>query len=397
MTFAELTAGLLWPRLLRAFPLALQPPRLLLGLAMILWTLVVGSVFDAATPIRVQPAGFADATGPFAFLVAQFREGMHACALGAVRLDAARVFDGLRAAVVTGPRSLIDQAPGAAASLAVTILIFVVPVVCLLAAAACRMVACDVASDLNLGLAPALATARRKWRSLLGAVLGPLALMGVLALLIATLGLVMLRFNIVNIAGGVLYGVPLLLGAALVFVAVGYALGGWMLLPAVMVEGTDAIDAIQRAYAYTIGRPGRLAMYGAALLALLAVSSTAIALLIAEATQWTASLANAWTGAAPLSAGAHAFAAAPASEHGGTASFVQAAVRWWESFAMNLVAAYAASFLCSGSTLLYLLLRRVNDEQDIEDIWSPEACAAVSIPAVAPVVAAEADGTGRDR
>ena len=384
VTLAELTAGLVWPRLFRVFPLAVQPPRVLLGLLVVLWTLIVGAGYDALTGARLQPVGFADAVGPFQFVTERFRDGAHAATLGALRLDAARVFDGVREMLVTGPRGVWLQAPGHAVGLTITLLLLVLPPVTLLAGAICRMVACDVASEMSLSVAAAVSTAGSRWRSLLGAVAGPMIVAGSLALFIAALGAGLLRFPGVMAVGGVFYGVLLLLGAALVFVVVGYAVGGWMLIPAVVVEGTDAIDAAQRAYAYTLGRPGRTLAYAALLLALLVIAYGVLSLLTAEAIQWTAGLASAWTGAPPIGGEVHAFAAhSPHSSAGltGSARFAAAAVRWWESFALNLLSGFVVSFVCAGSTLLYLLLRRVNDDQDIEDIWSPEARASVSLPA----------------
>ncbi len=383
VTIADLTAGLIWPRLLRTFPLAIQPPRVLLGLLIVLWTLIVGAGFDAISGVRIQPSGFAEAAGPFASLVARLRDGFHGAVMGAMTADLPRIAEGFREALLTGPRLLWAQSKGAALGLAGAMLVLVVPVAALLAGGICRMVACDVASDLNLTAAEAVSTARRRWRSVLGATLGPLLLLGILALLIAGLGCLTLGFPGVSIVGGVLYGAFLLLGAAMVLVGAGYAAAGWMLIPAVVVEGTDAIDAVQRAYAYALGRPGRLMLYCGIVVAVIAVSYGVLALLASETIQWTASIASVWTGRPPLGGGVHAFApmpAAPTNLEGSTA-LASAAVRWWERLLIDLVAGVVVSMVCTGSTLLYLLLRRVNDEQDIEDIWSPEARAAVSLPA----------------
>ena len=46
-------------------------------------------------------------------------------------------------------------------------------------------------------------------------------------------------------------------------------------------------------------------------------------------------------------------------------------IAFWEILAALILPAFAVSYYFSASTALYLLLRRVNDEQDIREVWMP--------------------------
>ncbi len=256
---------------------------------------------------------------------------------------------------------IFDAAPTHAWALLITLLLLVLPVLLLVHAAIARSVACDVAQRLNLSSIAAIRFAARKWPSILAAWFGPFLLALGLAFSLLLAGL-LFRVPVLNVIAGALYGPFLLLAAALVFITLGFLLAQSLLAPAVVIENTDAIDAAQRAYAYLLCRPGRFFLYAAILLAQAAVSILVAAFLVTVILQWTGALTGFWSHGPIL--------ARP--DPAGTTAIAAALARLWQSALFALLAGFVLSFYSSASTLLYLALRRVNDDQDIEDIWLPD-------------------------
>jgi hypothetical protein len=46
-------------------------------------------------------------------------------------------------------------------------------------------------------------------------------------------------------------------------------------------------------------------------------------------------------------------------------------MRMWMIIPLTLLAAYAVSYFWCAATLLYLAVRRVNDGQDMNELWTP--------------------------
>src|SRR5207244_3596506 len=60
---------------------------------------------------------------------------------------------------------------------------------------------------------------------------------------------------------GILFFLPLLAGFILALLLIGAIAGGWLMYPAIAVEGSDTFDAFSRAYNYLYARPWRTAFY----------------------------------------------------------------------------------------------------------------------------------------
>jgi hypothetical protein len=259
--------------------------------------------------------------------------------------------------------------------------------------ALCRMVASDLATGVLRSWTQGLRFALNHWRSVLTAWFGPLAFAGLIALGLASAGFLLLRWPYVDLLGSLLFGLFLLAGAVAVVVLVCYALGRCLLIPAVACEGSDGIDAIQRAYAYVLGRPLRLVLFGAFLVVqgLIALS---LAWLLASAivgfTRWAAS---AWGG--PHAFELFAAAGPPPLTGAGTPPAAARILAFWNAIPFVLVAGFGISYLASACTVLYLLLRRSNDGQDIGEIWVPgliEGTMAETLAARAKATEAAAEG-----
>jgi hypothetical protein len=181
----------------------------------------------------------------------------------------------------------------------------------------------------------------------------------------------------VDLLGGLLYGVALLIGFGVVFLMVGYALGFSLLVPAVACENCDAADAQQRAYAYVLSRPLHLLGYGVILIVGLVLGFVLASLFAVALLNVTGALLDAVTANAAVS-GAHGFALFDLSP-GQTASVpLQTHSEWsawlvvfWQTVVVSLVAGYVFANYFGASTIIYMLMRQACDGQDMTEIWQP--------------------------
>lgn len=350
ITLAELTAGLVWPTLLRAAALSVQPPRLVLGIltAIVLWA--VAMAWDWILRLL---GGDGAATG----LVWGIRDGWVEASAAFLEGRFVDAFGTLAAASVGAPLGAISQRPFVVG----LSLLLLAPLWALGGGALARTVAVDVAGHMNLGARAALRYAAVRWLSLAGALLIPLGLMAVLVFLLKMGGWILLSVPYLNVVGALLYGVLILLGFALLLVGVGFVLGQGMLVPAVAVEGTDAVDAVQRIYAYLLGRPGRALLYIALAVVQALFVIGIVSWFIGTAGEITQSLAGSWLNEEKRTA---LFGV-------GGDSVAAQVINFWNLALAVLLFGFMISFHFATTTIVYLLLRRVNDEQDLHDVGMP--------------------------
>ncbi|MBL0926440.1 MAG: hypothetical protein IBJ11_02155 [Phycisphaerales bacterium] len=345
MTIAELTAGLVWPTLLRSASMAMQPPRLLLGLLIVLSIGTINLIFDAMG--GAGDAGIAHQT------MRQLGDGLQRFVASGRQADIAGAAYALVYEAAGSIARLTQNHPVAGATL---LLAWSLPW-SVFGGALCRTVAVDVAGDLNMTAREGLGFAIWRYRTFWLAMLIPAALMAAIAVLLMGFGWLLHGLPGIRWVGALIYFIFLVGGLLLMFLLVGFGVGQALLTPAVAAEATDSIDAVQRAYAYVLNRPGRLLLY-----MLVLIVQGLIAFLILD---WLVESAIAatrdWVGML-MSKEAH-----DALKAGGPGGIIA----WWESVAKLLVSAFVVSFYFTGSTILYLLVRRVNDEQDIREIWMP--------------------------
>lgn len=371
VTLDDLTADLIWPRLLRAAALALNPSRLGIGFFAVVGLMLVWSAARAIA-------------GPEVDFVGERWEALGGVLGSVARLDAEGVGRGLYRAFIAAPAALLSAAPVATilgAALAVTI-------AAVAGGAISRMTACEFSLGMSVPWPQGLAFAIKRLRSLLGALLGPVMLVWVIAGLIAVGG-VLLRVPWLNVVAGVFYGVTLLLGIAGALMMGAYLLAKPMLVPAVACEGGDAIDAVQRSYAYVFAKPLRLLAY----LAVLLLEGALILLSVGSVAWGAAELAERASGALAGEYGRGTLASVgrgdtqTAAELGAAASATAWFVRMWLAALWALVAGYALTFYFTASTLLYLAMRRVADGQDMNELWL-EGRSGLATPLAAPATAA---------
>lgn len=351
VTLAELTAGLVWPLLLRAPALALYPPRVFIGLLTIAAVALVAWVFDGAL-------GWFDVSPVGRPLLVEMSASLSAFARETMAGDFAEAAGSLGYGLLGAPVSVAAERPVAFAAL----LLLLAPVWMIGGGAICRMVAVDVAGRTNLSTADGLISAARNASSLTWALLIPVVAMAAAALALKAAGWALFSLPVIDVIGGLVYGLMILAAVFLTLLALGFALGQALLAPAVMVEGADALDAVQRAYAYIFGRPGRAALY--------LVGALAQGVVVCVIAHWV--VATSLAGAAGLSLSwisderREALRGAAEAEGPPTAGWLMLE---WENLAWALLAGFVVSLYFAASTLVYMLLRRVNDEQDVQEVW----------------------------
>ena len=210
------------------------------------------------------------------------------------------------------------------------------------------------------------------------------------------LGLIL---TFVGIAGAIPWIGPIIIGAVFFFfLAVAFVLmlivlgilGGFHLLyPAVAIEGADAFDAMSRAFAYVYSRPWRLLWYSLMALIYGAITLLFVSFAVYIILMFTHTFAG-W--------GVDFFGA----RHGAYSGFseidtlwpkpvfqnLSAAPNWWAmswgEYAGSLllhfwvyllitgIGAYVVSYYFSSHTIIYLLLRRSVDGQNLREVFLDE-------------------------
>lgn len=357
ITFAELTEGLVWPRLFRAIPLSMRPQRVILGTACVVILLGVAWLLALATESSkdgVRPSGIGQR------LLADLGEGFGGAAASLVRLDFDEAWKSLDLAL-TAFSIHAERWPVLVLSCALLL-----PVWLVLGGAISRSTAVEVAGLGDVSMSRGIVFSLRRLGVMLRAVLLPLAIAAVISLAIKAAGWALFSLPGLSVVGAVLY--PLMVIAALVFtlVWIGFVVGQWLLVPAVSVENTEATDAVQRAFSYVLGRPARTLAYFVVVAAAFAIGLAVVQWLVTTSEGLAKVGASAW-----LSTERAALVVTPAREQGLSAWMLDG----WGRLIGCVAAGWAVSYVFTSSTLLYLLLRRVHDEQDPGEVWMPSASA----------------------
>ncbi len=353
ITLAELTDGLVWPRLLRALILSLRPQRLVLGtlgVALMLGVAGLLTVLTEAERDGVRPSGIGER------LLADLGDGVGGAAASAVRFD----FDeAWRSIDLTRTAFSVHSERWGMLVLSCAVLL---PVWLVLGGAISRSAALEFAGGPDTTLARSLVFSVRRLGVMLRAVLLPLALAAVISLGLKASGWALFSLPGVSVIGAVLYPLMVLAGLVFALIWVGFVIGQWLLVPAIAVENTDATDAVQRSFSYVLGRPARTLAYFAIAAAGFAVGLVLVQWLVSTSEGLARAGSSAW-----LTPERATLVLTPARSSGLSASLLDG----WAWLIGCVAAGWAVSYLFTASTLLYLLLRRVHDEQDPSEVWVP--------------------------
>ena len=367
----DFTDHLVWPRLFRAAGLALAPHRIglcVVGLVIImlldqLWRVAIGHPPPAPT---TQAAAGTIAQGPIGTFAGNVLSLAYALLLSVRDLNPATFSQALGDLFLSLPLASMrenQQVTPAAVVSAFVLLPLALLVLAVFGGAVARSVACQFA----FGKAPAwpqsLGFALARWRSLLGAVLGPLAVIWVVMAITAAVGRLFFAWPFVNTVGAVLLPIAILACLVITILCAAYAFGHVLLGPAVACDDSDAFDAVQRAYAYTLAQPLRLMVYTAIMLG----QGLLAALLARAVLVLTMGLVAALTHA-PLDATPSQLQSADADDWFRRAASIS---EFWAGVVGVIATSYVVSFYFTASTLVYLGLRRVCDKQDMAEVWLP--------------------------
>lgn len=352
----DLTGDLVWPLLLRTPGLALRPDRVGLG-ALALLIISLG--------VRLPDAWAADPDLPTFAETAKANLRPAAWSLWeALRSgSAAATGRGLFALLVEAPARTAREFPLSTLILAAAA-VLALPII---GGSIARAVAVEISTGVLLPWSASFAMGMSRLRALVMAPAGLLAaLAGTLGAL-AVGGWLLLSFPAVNLVGGALYGLALLVGALALIMIFGLLVASPLMPPAVACDDADAIDAVQRSVAYVLGRPFRAGLYWL----LLMLQGAVVMFVAAVLTQLCLTLTEAAT-TALSEAGARIVAGPRGLEgvpwHGRGAAWL---AEIWTTLPWVLLGGYALSLHFTGATLLYLVLRRLSDGQDVGDIWMP--------------------------
>ncbi|MAE64481.1 MAG: hypothetical protein CMJ18_09445 [Phycisphaeraceae bacterium] len=243
-----------------------------------------------------------------------------------------------------------------------------------------RMVAVAATLQQALPVGSAMTFAKRKFVWLLLAPLVPIIGIGLVWLAMAVVGLV---FNVyaLDIVGAILFPLALAGGFVVVLLLVGLAGGGALLIPAICVEGSEAFDALTRVYNYAL-RPWRLLLYYGVAIVHGAATLAFVSLIVLGTIVVTRAFAGTFVFTSASNAPVDLFhAMVPPigwdalddrvdwSALGFTSTVAASIIRFWILLLLAVPGAYAVSYALSACTWIYLLLRRVADGTDFEDVF----------------------------
>lgn len=385
---------LLFPRIWSAVPMALQPPRLALALLLIALLMVGGGIWDSvAGPtfhkdgLIYGPAAGEQGIGPFQASVTHATASFNRLVQGLVLLELPTAWDATHSLVLRMPALLWREAPWFTAIYG----LFFVAVMSIGGGALARMTVCQFTGRARLTATEALQFAAGSWWRLALTPLLPLALVAVMAIVLMAAGwLLLLPF--MDLIGGPLYGLALLIGLLMAFLLLVYVVALALMVPAVATENCDPFESLQRSYGYVLARPLHLLGYGVVALAGLALGYLLVHLFAGTTLNLTAACAGTWvneqtmagTGGSELAT--LSAAAAPSSGATDLSWHQRWARGWmgfWETLMSGVVVAFVISYVYAASTIVYLLMRRAADGQDVGEIWEPGMVPGTSAPSAA--------------
>jgi hypothetical protein len=263
--------------------------------------------------------------------------------------------------------------------LAWTRLLWALCVWSVLAGAMTRIAAVEQATDAPMGFSAALEFSLENFLSYMTAALLPIVGIGVFWLL-CTIGGWIGRIPVIGPPVlGLLWGLELAFGFLMALILIA-AVAGWPLMYATIgVEASDGFDAFSRSYSYVFTRPWHYLwfalaalVYGALVTTFISVVASLVVYLSAAgvASGMGASQAAAMLFGSPDSVGGPGFVSSLPSSNVGVGTLIAGA---WLQVVGLLVAGFAASFFWTSSTVIYLLLRQVDDATDFREVYPPVA------------------------
>lgn len=358
-----------WRDIFHAFKMAFDPRKMLLGyaglLASLAWCVIVVAFFSALKLVSITPYIFIE------LILRSAREGVfvltNSLLPAIIPLDFGEFF--VLFVLIFGLLAIWSQVGGAIT----------------------RIAALDYARDESVRLTDALKFARNKFWSYFWSPLVPVigvfffALCNVIGGLIGRIPV----FGEVMVALG--FPLAMISGFLMVFIGVIGALGLCFMFPTISAEGSDAFDAMSRAYSYVLSRPKQFliycavnTLYGLACLALIAFVAWLMMRLafftvgagMGQKFQLVQSFLSQKCNIACLG-----FCSAAIPTEAKTA--VVSLDRWSLKFLAGMLIVYifliklavwsfVTTYIFSAKTIIYFLLRKEIDSTDVTDVYLEE-------------------------
>ncbi len=410
-------------RLFGSFKIAIDPPKLLTSLLLVVLLFLAGKLLDTAWGGRVyqnEIREFERSTSNVAFKqdLAEWRESRDRLREAGADLDPLqgifsaalryqlRCFDDLVTAATSlqfGLTGLVAGVPpsGVVGALyrmfvvlpgwlwtahpgfLVTYALIALAIWSLLGGTICRMTAAHATSDRHLDPGEALVFARDRWMWFFAAPLLPALIAGIIVLVLAVGGFVFFNLPVLDVIGALVFGLALVLGLIAALLLIGFAAGIHLMYPALAVEGTDGFDAVSRSFNYIFGRPWRWLLYTGVSLVYGAITYLFVVLVI-FLTVWLTHRGAGWWVIARVGeeASINRFDAMLTPPQIGelvyniewdalpaTGKAAAGIILVWVMLLLGLLPAYAISFYFSAHTWIYLLLRRSADGTDLTEFY----------------------------
>jgi len=253
----------------------------------------------------------------------------------------------------------------------------------------CRAAVMQVAKDERIGLREALRFSKEKFWGFFFAPVVSALFIAVIAVMLAIGGLVGNIPWLGDIIAGLLWFLAILGGLAIAFIAIGTVAGGSLFGPVIAAEGSDAFDAISRAFVYVYSRPWKSVLYAG----VLAVYGSLCYLFLRFFAWLMLAVTHVFVGIGMFSS--RPLAGAGVSKLDvvwqmptftdfrphwldlsllGPGEVVLAVlVGFWTYLVWAFVQSWLISFYFSGSSVAYLLLRKDVDAIDLEEVYVEEA------------------------
>lgn len=357
-----------WRDLFRISKMAFDPKKMFLGyaglVASIVWCAAVISLFSALKMVNTTPCVF-------------------------LRLVLSSARDCLPAAAKNAALAIMPLDFGEFLALAV-IVAGLLAIWSLAGGAITRIAALDYARDESVRISDALKFARKKFWSFYWSPLVPIIGVFFFAWCNVVGGLI----GRIPILGEIMValGFPLALVSGLFMVCIGIigALGLCLMFPTISSEGSDAFDAMSRAYSYVISRPKLFLMY----CAINALYGLVCLVVVAFAAWLMVRLSFCTVGAGmgqkfvlvqsyimqKCSVACLGFCSAPS---GGGKAALASLDQWTLKFLAGMLILYivliklavwsfVSTYLLSAKTIIYFLLRREIDNTAVADVYTEE-------------------------
>jgi hypothetical protein len=248
-------------------------------------------------------------------------------------------------------------------------------------------VALKLTRDEGVSWSRASQFSRARVGSYISAPVLPILAVLLVAIPVALLGL-LARMDVGVLVAGVLWPLAILAGLIMTILLVGLLFGWPLMWATISTEGTDAFDAISRAYAYVFQRPFHYLFYSivasfVGFLGLMLVRG--VAAMVIHCTRWAAS----W---GATSSRINDIVVVNMDK--GVGENGAALIQFWENAVFTLVTAFAISFLWSASTAIYLLLRHQIDAVELDEVFLEEEEERFGLPVMEDVKPGDAADSG---